>query len=61
MKIYGNVNFSMLKIIIIILGYTPNNMIVDDGKMYNFKVKKRLHILKKKIVFVNVKTDPRLW
>jgi hypothetical protein len=35
----------MLKIIIIIIGYTPNNFIthiVDDGKMYifNFKIKK---------------------
>jgi len=42
----------MLKIIIIIIGYTPNNFItytVDDGKMYifNFKIKKWIHFLKK--------------
>jgi hypothetical protein len=54
MKIYGNMNFSVLKIIIIILGYTPNNMIVDDGKIYNFKVKERIHFLKKKILFLSM-------
>ncbi len=49
MKICGNMNFSMLKIIIIIIGYTPNNIIIDDGKIHNFKIKKRIHFLKKKL------------
>jgi len=42
-------NFSMLKIIIIIIGYTPNNIIIDDGKIHNFKRKKRIHFLKKNL------------
>jgi hypothetical protein len=59
----------MLKIIIIIIGYILNNftthitnIIVGNGKLYNFKIlKKRIHFLKKKwIVFVNVENDPRL-
>jgi hypothetical protein len=40
----------MLKIIIIVAGYTLNNFtnsyhntIVDDGNLYNFKTKKQIH------------------
>jgi hypothetical protein len=38
----------MLKIIMIIIGYTLNNftIIVDDGKIYNFKIKKQIQFLK---------------
>jgi hypothetical protein len=38
------------------------NIRVDDGKIFNFKIKKTNSIFKnKKIIrFVNVKTDPRL-
>jgi len=42
----------MLKIIIIIIGYILNNfpthitVLVDDGKMYNFKILKQIHFLK---------------
>jgi hypothetical protein len=38
-----------------------HNIIVDDGKIYNFKIFKQIHFLKKKIFFfVNVEIDPRL-
>jgi hypothetical protein len=55
----------MLKIIIIIMGYTLNkiqysyhNIIVDDAKIYNWKFEKRIHFLKKHLfIFVN----PRQW
>jgi hypothetical protein len=37
-------------------------MILDNGKKYNSKTKKRIQFLKKVIIhFVNVETDPRLW
>jgi hypothetical protein len=43
----------MLKIIIIIIGYTLNNftthIIVDDGKIHNFKKNKFNHFFEKKI------------
>ncbi len=45
MKICENMIFSMLKIIIIIIGYTPNNIIVDDGKICNFKVIEQIQFL----------------
>jgi hypothetical protein len=55
----------MLKIIIIIIGYTlnnftiPHNIIVDDGKKKYFK-KNLNHFLKKIIIhFVNVEIGPR--
>jgi hypothetical protein len=57
----------MLKIIIIIIGYTLNNftthIIVDDGKIHNFKKKKFNHFFEKKnlFVFVNVETNRSLW
>jgi hypothetical protein len=35
----------MLKIIIVIIGYTLN-AIVDDEKIYNLKIEKRIHFLK---------------
>jgi len=49
----------MLKIIIIIIGYTLNNFIIlVDGKIYVIsKLKKKIE---KKNSFVNVETDPRL-
>jgi hypothetical protein len=57
----------MLKIIIIIPMAILNNfsthitnIIIDDGKIYNFQNKKQIHFLKKIIIsFVNVEIDPR--
>jgi hypothetical protein len=59
---------AMLKIIIIIVGYTLNNFtthfcdnsIIDNGKFNHFKFKKRIGVFEKKfkICFVNVKTEP---
>ncbi len=60
----------MLKIIIIMIGYTLDNfithsyenIIVDHNKINNFEFLKKEIILWKKIIinFVNVETDPRL-
>jgi hypothetical protein len=58
----------MLKIIIIIIGYTLNNFTTHITislqlmeKIYNFKIKKEFIFWKKKVIgFVNVETDPRL-
>jgi hypothetical protein len=60
----------MLKIIIIIIvGYTLNNfiysyhnIIVDDEKICNFKIKKTNSIFFEKTIirFVNMETHPRL-
>jgi len=58
----------MLKIIIIIIGYILNNfttyqnIIVDDGKKYNFQILETNFFFDKKIIcFVNLETDLRLW
>jgi hypothetical protein len=58
----------MLKIIIIIIGYSLNNftthynIVVDDENTNNFKILKTNSFFDKKnfIRFVNVKTDPML-
>jgi hypothetical protein len=59
----------MLKIIIIIIGYTLNdfitscdNIIIGNGKFNNLNFKKNELIFCEKIIicFVNVETDPRL-
>jgi hypothetical protein len=59
----------MLKIIIITIDYTLNNLtysceniIVDHAKFNNFKFKKTNYFLNYYYYFfVNVETDPRLW
>jgi hypothetical protein len=38
-----------------------HNIIVNDENIYNFKIEKPIHFLKRIIIrFVNVETDPRL-
>jgi hypothetical protein len=62
-------DIDMLKIIIIIIGYTMNNftyscnnIIIDHGKFNNFQILKTNFFIKKiSICFVDVETDPRLW
>jgi hypothetical protein len=35
--------------------------VIDDRKIYNFQIEKRIRFLKKEIIcFVNVEIDPRL-